>query len=116
MTIPWKYVLVSVAIGALLGGSVGMYYAEDLAKNWTKRSPETFLKHLDHNLHLSEPQKAQLLSVLSIRRDKMLAYEDQVRKETRLEIRNHLMPEQQAKFDAIVARHDAERKKQEMQQ
>ena len=72
-----------------------------------------FLKRLDHELHLTDSQKTQVLSVLDNRRDKIVTYEDQVRQETRLEIRSHLMTNQQPIFDAMVARHDAQRRKEE---
>jgi gas vesicle protein len=113
MKLPWKYIGVSFVIGLLLGGSVGLYSGRNLAPRWSKKSPEMFLKRLDRNLHLTDAQKTQLLAVLNARRDKMAAYEDQVRRETRKEIRDHLMPDQQGPFDAIVTRHDVERRKRE---
>jgi len=111
MKIPWKYVGVSFLIGLLLGGSIGLFYAHTLAQHWAKKSPEIFLKRLDRDLHLTEAQRTQLLSILYLRRSKIDAYEDQIRHETRLEIRDHLTPAQQVLFDARVARRDAERKK-----
>jgi len=113
MKLPWKYIGISFLIGLFLGGSVGLYGGRKIEQRWTKKSPEMFLKRLDNNLHLTDAQKTQLLAVLNARRDKMTAYEDQVRQETRKEIRDHLIPAQQGPFDAIVARHDAERRKRE---
>ena len=115
MKFPWKYIWVSFVIGLLLGGSVGLFYARDLAHRWIQKSPEMFLKHLDHDLHLSEAQKTQIHSLLASKRAKVSAYEDEIRKTTRAEIRTTLTPEQQTGFDTMVARHDAERRKREAQ-
>ncbi len=53
--------------------------------------------------------------LLNNRRDKLIAYEDVVRQETRKEIREHLTNDQQPQFDTLVTQHDADRKKQEAQ-
>jgi len=72
-----------------------------------------FLKRLDHELHLTEPQKTQIRSLLTSKRAKVTAYEDEIRKTTRADIRGTLTPDQQTGFDAMVARHDVERRKRE---
>jgi hypothetical protein len=113
MKLPWKYILVSFLIGLLAGGSVGLFYSHKLAHQWIKRAPEMFLRHLDHELHLDPPQRTQILAILKAKRDKVLAYQEENRKAARAEIRTRLSPDQQARFDAMIAKHDAERRARE---
>jgi len=47
------------------------------------------------------------------KRDKVTAYEEEIRQTTRAQIRSHLTPTQQTGFDTMVAKHDAERRKRE---
>ncbi len=115
MKLPWKYILVSLTVGLLLGAAAGAFYCRSLAYQWIKKSPEMFMKRLDHELHLTDPQKTQIYSLLISKRDKMSAYEDDIRKTTRADIRVILTPDQQAPFDTMIAKHDAERRKREAQ-
>jgi hypothetical protein len=109
LKLPWKYILVSLVIGLLLGAAGGLSRARELARHWVQTSPTRYLKNLDQELHLTESQRSQILTLLNNRRDKLIAYEDVVRQETRKEIRGQLTPDQQKKFVAFVVRHDAER-------
>ncbi len=113
MKLPWKYILVSFLIGLLAGGSTGLFYSHKLAHEWLKRGPDMFLRHLDRKLHLDEQQKAKIYPLLVADRDKLMAYQDTLRKAARVQIRALLKPDQQANFDAMVAKHDAERRKRE---
>jgi hypothetical protein len=113
MKLPWKYIILSFVIGLLLGGSVGLYYSHDLAHRWMKKAPEMFLHHLNHELHLDETQRTQILTILNATRDKVAAYQDEMRKTARAEIRTHLTSDQQARFDAMIAKHDAKRQNRE---
>lgn len=113
MKLPWKYIFVSFLVGLLAGGSVGLFYSHKLAHQWIKKAPEIFLRRLDHELHLDESQQTQIRTILNAKRDKMLAYEEEIRKTARAEIRTHLSPDQQARFDSMIAKHDAERQKRE---
>src|SRR5690348_298381 len=101
MKFPWKYITLSFAIGLLLGGSAGLYSARNLAHTWIQKSPQRFLYRLDRELHLTDSQRAQILTVLTSRRDKITAYQDETRKATRAEIRALLTPAQQPAFDAM---------------
>jgi len=111
MRLPWKYILVSFTVGLLLGGSVGLYYAHDLARQWMRKGPEAFLRRLDHALHLTDPQRAEIRTLLNTNHEKIAAYQDAVRKTTRAQIRTHLSTDQVVRFDAMVAKHDADRRK-----
>jgi hypothetical protein len=113
MKLPWKYILVSFLIGLLAGGSVGLFYSHKLAHQWIKKAPEMFLRRLDHELHLDDSQRTQIRTILNAKRDKMMAYEDEIRKAARAEIRTHLSSDQQARFDAMIAKHDADRRTRE---
>jgi len=113
MKLPWKYILVSLAIGLLLGGAGGVFCLRGIAAPWTPRNAEMFLRRLDNELRLTEPQRTQIRSFLSANRNKMASFQDEIRKTTRAEIRGLLTPDQQSRFDAMIARHDAKRKKRE---
>jgi hypothetical protein len=113
MRIPWKYILVSFLVGLLFGSAIGLYHARDLARHWRKKGPELFLKHLDHELHLTDEQHTKIQTLLNTNRDKMTAYENDLRQNGRAAIRVLLDPAQQNRFDAMVALHDAKRKKDE---
>jgi hypothetical protein len=113
MKLPWKYILVSVLMGFLMGGTVGLMSSPRIVGHWTKKSGEMFLKHLDQAVHLSDSQRAQVNTIITVHRGKVTAFQDQIRTEVRAQIRALLTPDQQTHFDAMVARHDAERKKQE---
>ena len=109
MRLPWKYILVSFLVGLLAGGSVGLFYSHKLAHQWIKRAPEMFLHRLDRELHLDDSQRTRILAILNAKRDKVLAFQEENRKAARAEIRTHLAPEQQARFDAMIAKHEASR-------
>ena len=113
MNLPWKYILVSLLVGLLMGGSIGLYYSHDLARHWIQKGPEMFLRHLDRELNLTDPQRAEILALLNANRDKMTAYQDEIRKAARIQIRTLLTPDQQPRFDSMIAKHDADRQKRE---
>jgi hypothetical protein len=113
MQLPWKYILVSVLIGLLIGGAVGLFCSPRIEGHWTKKSGELYLKRLDHEVHLSAAQRSQVNEFLTINRGKVTAFQDEIRKEARAQIRAILTIEQQTIFDDMVARHDAERKAKE---
>jgi len=113
MKLPWKYILVSVLIGLFMGGAAGLFWCPRIEGHWTKKSAEMFLKRLDHEVHLSDNQRSQVNAFLTANRIKVAAYQDEIRQEARSQIRAILNPDQQPSFDAMVARHDAERKKRE---
>src|ERR1035437_3369552 len=113
MKLPWKYILVSLTIGLLLGASAGLFYSRGFKGPWTMKSAEMFLRRLDGELKLTEPQRTQIRSFLRANHDKMTAYQEEVRQSTRREIRGLLTSDQQARFDAMIARHDARRRKRE---
>jgi Spy/CpxP family protein refolding chaperone len=111
MKFPWKYILVSLVIGLLLGGSAGLFYSRDLARHWIQKGPEMFLRRLDHELQLTEPQRTQIRTLLNANRDKMTSYQDEIRQTARTQIRALLTSDQQVRFDIMIALHDAKRQK-----
>jgi hypothetical protein len=115
MRLPWKFILISFVIGLLAGGSIGLYNSHRLAHEWIKKAPQLFLRRLDHELHLDETQKTQILAILNARRDKLLSYQEELRLAARADIRTHLTPSQQTQFDAMIAKRDAERRKRDGQ-
>lgn len=113
MKMPWKFILVSFLAGLLAGGSAGLFYSHKLAHEWLKRGPELFLRRLDRKLHLDESQRPKIRALLVSNRDKLMAYQDELRKSARVQIRTLLRSDQLSTFDAMVAKHDAERLRRE---
>ena len=115
MKLPWKYILTSVLIGLLIGGAAGLFCSPHIVEHWTQKSAEMFLRNLDREVHLSSAERSQISALLTANREKVLAYQNEIRMAARAQIRAILNPDQQSRFDAMGARHDAERKKREAQ-
>jgi uncharacterized membrane-anchored protein YhcB (DUF1043 family) len=113
MTLPWKYIIISLIAGLLLGAAAGMTYSRYQHRRWVKNGPELFLKRLDREVQLTGVQRTQIGALLNADRDKITAFHDQIRKATEVEIRSQLTADQQTRFDAMVARHDAQHKKRD---
>lgn len=113
MTLPWKYILISLVLGLLLGAAGGMAYSRYQHHRWMKKAPEMFLKRLDKNVQLTEVQRTQIGALLKADRDKIMAFHDEIRKTTETEIRSQLTAEQQSRFDAMTARLEEKRRKRE---
>jgi Spy/CpxP family protein refolding chaperone len=102
MKLPWKYILVSLVIGLLVGATSGLCIMR-YHMHYRRGGPEQLLNRFSHSLKLTDSQKVQVKSILE---DKQKDFE-QVRNSTRTEIRKVLTSEQQTKFDEINAKRDA---------
>lgn len=111
MNYPWKYILVSCAIGLLLGGSAGLIYSRYHRFPFPRKGTEMFLRHMDREVRLTEPQKTQIRSLLEANHTKMVAFHEEIRSATQAAIRKVLTPEQQLRFDAMNAKMDAKWKR-----
>jgi Spy/CpxP family protein refolding chaperone len=113
MRFPWKYILVSFVLGLLLGGSAGLFAGHHGRRPWGKKGPEMFVRHLDKKIHLTDLQRTQILTLVTTGHDKIDAVMEDTRQSTDAQIRALLTPDQLAGFNALVAKHEAERRKQE---
>lgn len=111
MKLPWKYITISFVIGLLLGSAGGLFSFRGVAHRWMRKSPEMFLKRLDKEVHLTDTQRSQILTLIKARHDKISATHEETRKATRAEIRNLLTPAQQTTFDDMMNRMDRRREK-----
>ncbi len=109
---PWKYILVSLTIGLLVGAAGGLLIAKCLAhQRKGPGGPQMLVKRFDRELKLTPEQRTQILSILKTAREKMQGNRQQARAAIRTEIRAVLNPEQQKRFDALEARRDSGRMK-----
>jgi hypothetical protein len=108
-----------MSLGILLDRFVLNVRMDDFAHDRDRESRnERFIEHLDHELNLSPQQKVELQDVLGANRTKADAFWKEtrssyaeLRKEFRQEIRALFSPEQQKRYDEILAEADAKREK-----
>src|SRR5436305_783329 len=106
---PWKYIVISLLIGFFIGATAGILSSKALRHRWMAHGPELFMKRLDHEVHLSEAQKAQLTSLLKSYHDRLDSFHSELRQAVRRDARQLLTTDQQIGFDAFTARLDARR-------
>jgi Spy/CpxP family protein refolding chaperone len=114
----------TLSLALVLGMSLGILldrFVLDRNDSRTQRrhtdGSDRFLTKLERELDLSSEQKAQLEKVLSANRQKARDFWKQtrgsyaeLREEFRQEIRTVLTPEQQKRFDEMMAEEDARRR------
>ena len=105
--------VLGMSLGVLLDRNIDFFQSRD--GNRQSRSGR-FLSMLETELDLSSEQKEDLTKVLAANREKADAFwrearssYAELRKEFREQIRTVLNPEQQERFDAMMAKHDAQR-------
>ena len=113
MNLPWKYISLSLLIGLLLGGAIGLGSSRAFHHRWMRRGPEMFLKRLDNEVHLSDEQRTRLADLIKKSRARMDSVRDSMREEMRQETRRVLTADQQPAFDQMIAKMDERRKKWE---
>jgi Spy/CpxP family protein refolding chaperone len=110
----WLVLVVVFVLGSVTGAAVtGFYHA--MAHN-TRPAPHERMEKLRRDLNLTDEQMKSVSTILDETRNeyKQLKTElkprfDEPRQKARTRIRALLTPEQQQKFDAMVAQQDAER-------
>lgn len=122
-----KWIWVSLTLTLVLGISLGILLDElvlggerDSRRGESSRQSRTerFKAKLENELDLSREQKEELEKALASSNERARAFwketrsaYSELRKEFRQEIRALLTPEQQKRFDEMMAREDARRKK-----
>jgi Spy/CpxP family protein refolding chaperone len=114
----WKAVLWALVAGILLGVAFTRAYQGPRPFGPEKRQ-HRMLDRIGRKLQLTPEQRSQIKQILETKRRKMEALRaeheprlEQLRENTRDEIRRVLTPEQQAKFDVIEMRWRKKREKQ----
>ena len=115
----YLYFVLTFLLGGAVGGS-GMYFYAWHSGRWSRGfSKEHVVRHLKHELGLSEPQVHQLHEILDEFDGKFAGLHRQVEpqftaleEERRNRIRQILNPEQVAKFNDLVRGWEERRKKQ----
>ena len=109
--------ILAFALGALAGGAATMVADRDGHRPRDPYSPQSFAQRLAGELTLSPAQEQQVLTILerhqpamdSIWRQVRVQF-DSERQEVRREIRALLAPDQEQKYDAMLARLDSLRR------
>lgn len=110
----WLVLVVVFVLGSVTGAAItGFYHAMGHS---THSAPRERMEKLRHDLSLTDEQMKSVSVILDETRNeyKQLKTElkprfDEPRQKARTRIRALLTPEQQQKFDAMVAQQDAER-------
>ena len=113
------YVLVIFLTGFCFGAAsaifIGYAYRHGI---WPGSRDARRFAYFSSELRLTTAQKSQIQSLLETKRQKMTALFagiqpqlDMIRQNTRQEIRTLLTPEQQTRFDQLISKHRADRKK-----
>jgi Spy/CpxP family protein refolding chaperone len=113
----WKTLVLVLLLGAVIGAGAAWWIGEygPCAKG---RVPyATMVERFSKKLDLTPDQQRAIAAILEENRQKIKALRaeirpkfEEIRQSTREEIRQHLAPEQQVKFDAMQAEWDAKRK------
>src|SRR5215203_1474064 len=104
----WKYIVVSLLIGGFLGSALTLVTLRFCHRDGRYERKMTHMRErLYKDLQLTPEQKSHIDAIMQTSRDKL----EEIRKTTRLQIREKLTPQQQLTFDARQAKKDARRKK-----
>lgn len=114
-----KWMWATLVLTLVLGVSLGVLLDRNIdfqSRDGNRQSRSgRFLSMLETELDLSSEQKEDLTKVLAANREKADAFwrearssYAELRKEFRQQIRSVLNPEQQERFDAMMAKHDAQ--------
>ena len=117
----WLVLLGTFLLGSVAGAAVDGFYrtrAADDGKRAHRRGKKDLFEEMRRDLSLNDEQAAAVRSILDETRNEYRALDaelrprhDAVRQKARARIRALLTPEQQQRFDAEVARRDAEKAK-----
>jgi Spy/CpxP family protein refolding chaperone len=106
MRLPWRYILVSLCVGFLVGAAAGLFTAHLAYPRWHRWDPERIVQRYDRELQLTADQRTQIHAIIKAHRDRIRGHRQEVRQAARNEIRRILTPAQQARFDALEKRRD----------
>jgi len=116
----WLVIVVVFALGCVTGASLDSFYRSravgSRAETRGPHGPDQFVENMRRDLNLNDQQSQQIRAILeetrnqyrSLRTEVRPRY-DAIRQQARSRIRAALSPEQQQRFDAMIAERDAKR-------
>jgi hypothetical protein len=117
MKLEWKQIIVSLFIGVALGAALGWWGSQYSEDRGGKDHYSQMLERFSAKLNLTPEQKKEIAGILEAKRQNIIALRaeirprfEEIRNSARQEIRKHLNPEQQQKFDTMQAEWDSRRK------
>ncbi len=121
MKYAWRQIAVGFLLGALVGGVAGnQACVPPFHRPWSgsrEHSQEKMLAKFNARLNLTSGQQQKVAVILQQKRSRIDALRgemhpkfEEIRNATRSEIRQLLTPEQQTKFDAMIAEREARKK------
>lgn len=117
----WLVLVVVFVLGSLTGGAVtGFYHAMTRPE---RKAPHDTMERMHRDLNLTDDQMKSVGTILDDTRNEYKALKTELkprfeepRQKARAKIRALLTPEQQQKFDAMVAQIDAQREGEQKKQ
>jgi Spy/CpxP family protein refolding chaperone len=116
----WSVLVCVFILGCVTGAALNGLYRSRADARDQPRGPDEFFNSLRRDLKLSDDQATAIRAILDETRDEFRALRtevrpryDALRQKANARIRERLTPEQQQKFDALVAKRDAQRNEQE---
>jgi hypothetical protein len=120
----WVTLLLTLVLGVSLGVLLDRFVLSeargDTRQSREHRSHEKFIEHLESELKLSSDQRGNLERILAVNREKAEAFwketrssYGELRKEFRQDIRDLLNPDQQKRYDELLAAEDARRRQRD---
>jgi len=116
----WLVLLVVFVLGSVTGAALTGLYRSRASGDSRERAMHEHFEKMREELNLTDQQTTQVHAILDDTRNEYRALRtelkprfDEPRQKARARIRALLTPEQQQKFDAIVAQKDAQRNQEE---
>lgn len=112
----WLVLVVVFVLGSITGAALTGLYRSRSGSARPERNPHERFEKMRSELNLNDEQTKAISAILDEARNEYRALRGELRprfeeprQKARARIRALLSPEQQQKFDAIVAQHDAQR-------
>ena len=112
----WLVLLVVFLLGSITGAALSGLYRSRSGSSHADMSPHERFEKMRRDLNLNDEQTKAVSAILDETRNEYRALKTELkprfeepRQKARTKIRALLTPEQQQKFDALVAQHDAQR-------
>ena len=112
----WLVLVVVFVLGSITGGALTGLYLSRSGSDRSERNPQQRFEKMRKELNLTDDQTKAVSAILDDARNEYRALRGELRPrfeeprmKARAKIRALLSPEQQQKFDAMVAQQDAQR-------
>jgi Spy/CpxP family protein refolding chaperone len=116
----WLVLLIVFVLGGVTGAALGGLYRSRASSERPEKTMHDRFEKMRRELNLTDEQTKAVSSILDETRNEYRALHtelkprfDEPRQKARAQIRGLLTPEQQQKFDAMVAQRDAHREEEQ---